>query len=347
MASLPEHWESDYDGSRWFFRYKPTGIIQYTFPKPGDEFPEHIDATAGPLDLPPEEKLVSQQQVKRRSTTDGQPVQPLVNKETDQVVSATLAKGEGVGFWFQPDYMYLGPGSYDISPVNEHDEEQELAFARGESEKRNFDQGAPQSAAGAPLGQSIQLAAPPGNLAELPTESTAQCLEELHPPPVELPDHRVMVDDPNPLAYANAFDIAPVELPTESQPADYYRSAPQTAQQVSSSGAEDWYRTHSQDTHATAGQWEQPVVQSSTPGSYIGAPGKPPVQYQPYNPTQRVASEGHFSQHSPAASYSGQIEPPSSIEKGNASERIPATPIPLGNLATRRTGRRDRAFLVQ
>ncbi|KAK0651701.1 hypothetical protein B0T16DRAFT_489668 [Cercophora newfieldiana] len=120
MTSLPEHWESDYDGNRWFYRYRPTGIVQYTFPKPGDEYPEYIDASAPPLDLPPEEKLVSQQQLKRRSTAERSG--SLSNKSKDgsnEVTSATLAKGEG-GFWFEPDYMYLG----NVSPLQEEIEEE-------------------------------------------------------------------------------------------------------------------------------------------------------------------------------------------------------------------------------
>lgn len=37
MASFPDGWESDFDGERWFYRYKPTGFTQYHFPKAGDE----------------------------------------------------------------------------------------------------------------------------------------------------------------------------------------------------------------------------------------------------------------------------------------------------------------------
>ncbi len=36
MAALPEGWEADYDGTRWFYRYKPLGLTQYRFPKDGD-----------------------------------------------------------------------------------------------------------------------------------------------------------------------------------------------------------------------------------------------------------------------------------------------------------------------
>ena len=50
--------------------------------------------------------------------------------------------GEGAGFWFQPDFMYLGPGSYnDISPVDEHDDEQVgLGFGRNKGSDSDANQ---------------------------------------------------------------------------------------------------------------------------------------------------------------------------------------------------------------
>ncbi|KAJ9157105.1 hypothetical protein NKR19_g3847 [Coniochaeta hoffmannii] len=125
MASLPEGWEFDYDGHRWFYRYKPSGVVQYHFPKPGDEFPEFIDAFSPPPSLAPEEKLESQHQVKRRSTTGDNSGKP-GGQRKNGTPGATLFESDeagGGGSWFQPDsFMYLGPGSYnDISP--EQDEE--------------------------------------------------------------------------------------------------------------------------------------------------------------------------------------------------------------------------------
>ncbi len=120
MAALPANWEFDYDGSRWFYRYKPTGLVQYHFPKDGDEYPEFVDSFAPPVDLAPEEKLESQQQLKRRSTTSGHPSSRAQGSKPkrDGSASATLAGADdGGGYWFPDSYMYLGPGGYnDLSP---------------------------------------------------------------------------------------------------------------------------------------------------------------------------------------------------------------------------------------
>src|SRR6187549_1099746 len=82
MSELPEGWESDYDGSRWFFRYKPTGNVQFHFPQPGDEYAEFIDSFAPLPDLTPEERLESDRQVKRRATTSENKSTPRARRAT-------------------------------------------------------------------------------------------------------------------------------------------------------------------------------------------------------------------------------------------------------------------------
>lgn len=301
-----------------FFRYKPTGIVQYTFPKPGDEFPEFIDAAAPPLDLPPEEKLVSQQQVKRRGTADSSSVKSPVAKQGDEVTSATLAKGEGGGFWFQPDFMYLGPGSYnDISPVDEQDEEQVgLGFggkkgSGGQKESEtDADQAArshrsPETSAGTtPLASNSQTAvatpvlgsvtevaevavelparrAAIGVVAELPTETTARCRDETHPAPVELPDHRTTQSTSGPVSYSSAFDIGPVEMPTgetRSRATLPDVSEKRTAPPASSNS---WH-SHQNPT-------AQAVLQAHRPPSAAAEPAG--EKHQPYNPVRYVAPQ--------------------------------------------------------
>ncbi|PNP53450.1 hypothetical protein THARTR1_06144 [Trichoderma harzianum] len=144
MATLPTGWEWDYDGSRWLYRYKPTGHVQYHFPNAGDEFPDYIDARSPAPDLAPEERLESQQQVKRHASVSGTPVRAGEDRDgwrsrmsaTAQPVSAVwdgdfgreddhveeAEEEEGV---FQPEnFMFLGPGAYtDVSPLNEEEEE--------------------------------------------------------------------------------------------------------------------------------------------------------------------------------------------------------------------------------
>ncbi|TFB04627.1 hypothetical protein CCMA1212_003980 [Trichoderma ghanense] len=151
MATLPAGWEWDYDGSRWLYRYKPTGHVQYHFPSAGDEFPDYIDASSPAPDLAPEERLESQQQVKRHASVGGVPGRAAAREDRDgwrSRMSATArpvsavwdddfakdedarveeepeaeAEEEGV---FQPEnFMFLGPGTYtDVSPLVEEEEE--------------------------------------------------------------------------------------------------------------------------------------------------------------------------------------------------------------------------------
>ncbi|RSL50735.1 hypothetical protein CEP54_011767 [Fusarium duplospermum] len=137
MAGLPEGWDMDYDGQRWFYKYKPTGHIQYHFPKEGDEFPDFVDAATPAPDLAPEERLESQQQVRRHASTTTASAHAKARREengwetrmsaTARPVSAVWDGGGGDddNAVFQPEnFMYLGPGAYnDVSPLAEEEEE--------------------------------------------------------------------------------------------------------------------------------------------------------------------------------------------------------------------------------
>ncbi|KAK2053135.1 hypothetical protein LY76DRAFT_525227 [Colletotrichum caudatum] len=134
MSGLPPGWEWDYDGARWFYRYKPNGHVQFHFPKEGDEFPDFIDNFAPALELAPEEKLESQQQLKRRTTIDADPKSkmratggPLSDFAMDRSGFGgpqTNDDNDDGGFFFQPEnFMYLGPSAYtDISPDADEDD---------------------------------------------------------------------------------------------------------------------------------------------------------------------------------------------------------------------------------
>lgn len=140
MANLPQGWEWDYDGKRWFYKYKPTGHIQYHFPKEGDEFPDFVDAAEPAPILAPEERLESQQQLKRQTTVGGshKPRETLSPDSasssgrkngmtaTARPVSAVWdGDGENEEAVFQPEnFMFLGPGTYvDVSPLNDEEDE--------------------------------------------------------------------------------------------------------------------------------------------------------------------------------------------------------------------------------
>ncbi|CAK7241239.1 MAG: hypothetical protein STHCBS139747_002699 [Sporothrix thermara] len=128
MASLPEGWESDYDGNRWFFRYKATGAVQYIFPKEGDEFPEYFD-NFGPISQSytptPEERLESDRQRRKLGMPKRTPSSSTTARNRDdEPMSATVGRGD---FLDASSYDmfggFLGPASFtDVSPVDEHDD---------------------------------------------------------------------------------------------------------------------------------------------------------------------------------------------------------------------------------
>ncbi|KAF7549221.1 hypothetical protein G7046_g8417 [Stylonectria norvegica] len=145
MVGLPANWEWDYDGQRWFYKYKPTGHVQYHFPSEGDEFPDYIDAAAPAPILAPEERLESQQQVKRvTSTSGGSRASRSAAANNGSITGSnnawtsrmSAAGGPVSNVWqddadvggdamFQPEsFMFLGPGTYnDVSPLAEEEEE--------------------------------------------------------------------------------------------------------------------------------------------------------------------------------------------------------------------------------
>ncbi|KAL0943472.1 uncharacterized protein CTRU02_201359 [Colletotrichum truncatum] len=144
MSGLPPNWEWDYDGKRWFYRYKPNGHVQFHFPKEGDEFPDYFDALSPIPDLAPEEKLESQQQVKRRTTLDPDPKSkmratggPLADFGMNRsgFGGPGIDDDDGEDFYYQPEnLMYLGPGAYtDVSPLADEDERDEIPKDRRKS----------------------------------------------------------------------------------------------------------------------------------------------------------------------------------------------------------------------
>ena len=123
MNNLPPGWDLDYDGTRWFYKYRSTGLIQYTFPQEGDEFPDFVDASAPAPALAPEERLESQQQVRRRGDTGGgygrKSRAPEMSATGGPVSTTWDDDDDGEDGYFQPEnFMFLGPGPYnDVSPM--------------------------------------------------------------------------------------------------------------------------------------------------------------------------------------------------------------------------------------
>ncbi|KAM7198097.1 hypothetical protein V8F20_006342, partial [Naviculisporaceae sp. PSN 640] len=270
MATLPDNWESDYNGERWFYRYKPTGFTQFNFPKPGDEYPEYVDTFSAPPELSPEERLASQHQVKRRNTAGGDS-SPAKNKKENGLTSATMSgPADDDNYWYQPDgLMYMGPGGYtDVSPEADEDErlqgfggpatdskQKDVSPPGGssnvispvisaettpmagiskpatatpvlekigtvyEAETVEAEPAAPESPEEVPMLDGRRIYSPVGYMAELPSEHTAQCRDETHPDPVELPTQYHMTEaaaaQPSPYAYFDAFHIEAAELPAD------------------------------------------------------------------------------------------------------------------------------------
>ncbi|KAG7288920.1 hypothetical protein NEMBOFW57_005280 [Staphylotrichum longicolle] len=389
MASLPENWEWDYDGSRWFYRYKPTGLVQYTFPKPGDEFPEFVDFSSS-ADLAPEEKLVSQQQIKRRSTLGESSKQAGATTRQARATSNAISDPDdgAAPFWLQPDgLMYMGPGAYnDISPLLEEEEDERGGHHGVQADEKDNADGptpGPTAVAGtatspdlakttpvtvstvATPNQAVVLPArshispvvsvettphasnsqpavatpeldstaiveviqavpvdvtvvhepevplldsrqvpynPIGFVAELASELTARCDDEINPAPVEMPSNEIMMDTSEPLPYANAFHLAPVELASDEAPAR--RTATRNVVEDKSLASQHPGHERVQEQQQKAYQAVQdllnrpykPAAQTSLPqpATTLTQPPNPnpdpaPAKFQPYNPSRNAA----------------------------------------------------------
>ncbi|KAF1738939.1 hypothetical protein CRV24_000868 [Beauveria bassiana] len=154
-TDLPDGWEWDYDGTRWFYTFKANGHVQYHFPSDGDEFPDFVGVV--PAALEPEERLASHQQVKRatgapperkkKNSKDGRGNRMTattprpVGIEWDGDVGAGSSEedeGEEAGsrVVFEPEnLMFLGPQTYaEVSPLIEEEEEAAKRTVVGDEE---------------------------------------------------------------------------------------------------------------------------------------------------------------------------------------------------------------------
>lgn len=233
MPGLPLGWESDYDGTRWFYTYKPTGHIQYHFPSEGDEFPDFVDALSPAPVLAPEERLESQQQVKRHgSTHHGRPIEK-ENILPWQVASpgpsargggmtstarpvSFLWEGDDVGaeegkeedVVFRPEsFMFLGPGTYnDVSPLVDEEEEAARRVVAGDARSKGVSPNA--SVATTPQVEKSKLEAvsdsPPKTHHVSTTGEHHEVEEKLEPSPAVEETHVIHMIDSREL---------PLELP--------------------------------------------------------------------------------------------------------------------------------------
>ncbi|KAI2621585.1 hypothetical protein GGS21DRAFT_535717 [Xylaria nigripes] len=211
MATLPDGWESDYDGTRWLYRYKPTGTIQYRFPQPGDEFAEFLlDAGTGPLQLSDEEKLaIEQAKQKDSSGRDG-------NTESGMKASGSRMENQETGPIGKGDGMssagYFDPSNY--------------MYFSGACDDGDDDSGAVELPEAGP-----QIWSPVGYVAELATQETVKCAEELAPveldatPSILAPNHTNASQQPAellPLRHPGEKTANPMHTHPAMQPVDSY-----------------------------------------------------------------------------------------------------------------------------
>ncbi|KAF9877033.1 hypothetical protein CkaCkLH20_05299 [Colletotrichum karsti] len=213
MSALPANWEWDYDGTRWFYRYKPNGHVQFHFPKEGDEFPDFIDIMSPIPDLAPEERLESQQQLKRRTGVDVDSKSkmratggPLDDFGMNRSGFGGPLTDEEDGFLYQPEnFMYLGPGAYtDVSPLADEEERDHIANSRRKN-KSNGDEG---------KDKTMLDAAGTDKAGVSPLQSATNTPSVVHSTPV-----RESVAVPQPVAEDAVLVISTQELPGPTQPA--------------------------------------------------------------------------------------------------------------------------------
>ncbi|KAI1166353.1 hypothetical protein F5B18DRAFT_606925 [Nemania serpens] len=309
MSGLPGGWESDYDGTRWFYRYKATGMIQYHFPQPGDEFAEFLlDAGTGPFQLTPEDSLAIEQQSKRRSLTsldnDAKSGTKTSGSRRERKRIEAIEEEEGMsatGYFDPSSFMYFPDNP---SPVGDDDGEGSVSgngvngdtrnMAAGISSGSSKSQSSNVQPAAVELPESgQQMWSPVGYVAELATQDTVLCAEELAP--VELDATSFA---PGPIQ-TNMAQL-PAELPTHRTPVEAKAPDPrptQPAMQPASQQAGSYPLVSASFAYPTLRANMNPVSSGAT--SMINAPtslGTNPAElgqnkYQPWKPTQSVVEQ--------------------------------------------------------
>lgn len=119
MDGLPVGWESDYDGSRWLYRFTPTGHTQFGFPKPGDEFPQFDTPGAGPIAFTSDERLMYEQQLKLRGAGLSTSESPATGKGKAGTKNDNFGTKSTSGYFDPSGFMYLGEGEDDVEDYSD------------------------------------------------------------------------------------------------------------------------------------------------------------------------------------------------------------------------------------
>ncbi|KAI0143751.1 hypothetical protein GGR57DRAFT_342909 [Xylariaceae sp. FL1272] len=291
MARLPDGWESDYDGTRWFYRYKATGTVQYHFPQPGDEYAEFfLDDGSGPLELTPEESLAIERQAKRRSgmggetetTSDTTRSESKRDNKKIEAIGEKDSNGMSATGYFDPSSFMFSGGYSDISPMDNDSPRLDSVLTTTNTHP---------TAAELPEGDR-QMWSPVGFVAELATQDTIKCAEELAP--VEL--------DAASFAPAsiqtNITQNAPTELPTHRSPVEEKAPEPKwtppTAQPVGSYPlvSASFSFPPLKDSSATSQDVPSTGQGTTDKPSHEPQPvGNGQNRYHPWNPIHEVAQQ--------------------------------------------------------
>ncbi|RYP22349.1 hypothetical protein DL765_001701 [Monosporascus sp. GIB2] len=323
MFGLPEGWESDYDGQRWFYRYKPNGLIQFQFPQPGDEFPTFVGDNG---ELEPEERLASELQLRQKKAQE--PNAPgdtkrssSRRKKTVEEVNDDESLMGATGYFDPSSFMYFGPEeSNDAGPkADEGDIEAEGTECKGVEESSDNAVDPVQSPGPTPSTVNSELATNPplasdesskpvnvaaelpgenepkwsplGIVAELAGSHTVKCADELAP--VELdatPAIRpVMAELPADSCPVKRKTPQPRPTPAPMQPVDSYPL-------VSASFSYPPLRTaENPSKSSTRVEEAQPQKQTDIPSEEGRTSAeKTQIKYQPFKPGQQTgeAKEG-------------------------------------------------------
>ncbi|KAF2963262.1 hypothetical protein GQX73_g10306 [Xylaria multiplex] len=323
MMSLPEGWQSDYDGTRWLFRHEASGAEQYHFPQAGDEYAGFLhDVGTGPVELTPEDSLAIEQQAKRRSISGWE----------NDAKSGTRASGgkrekKKIEEIEEENGIMSATGYYDpmlylvalnnVSPLGA-DEGERTAQTTKDTRNAALDitpEATPPNSNSEPILNQLeiqppstsllnthmvatelprgshQIWSPVGYVAELATQETVKCAEELAP---------VELDATSSAPVSVRTDIAqePAELPTHRSPVEEKAHSPKptqtTTQLVDSSSL-----TSASFAYLPSKPQGNPINRVLSSASIRRKPVSPGVnavnlgqnKYQPWKPTQGVVDQ--------------------------------------------------------
>ncbi|KAI4594930.1 tRNA (adenine-N(1)-)-methyltransferase catalytic subunit trm61 [Pestalotiopsis sp. 9143b] len=300
MSGLAAGWEADYDGSRWFYRYKSTGLTQYTFPKAGDEFPEHVGTGHEAFNLAPEERLASNRQVKKRTSPSSSPTRG--SRGAAAVVggmSATTGYFDPLAWHDDFDVSPDTPGGGDLKGQGTVSEPAStvpsLAATPASAPPATLASGSPDAVDGVVVGgenDSVSAAieeaivhmldgrpiarevsgthqthttssqsSPIGNVAELPSGDTAKCAEELAP--IEMDGAS---SEPG-FSGTHVNPYAPAELSNEGVSTQAKKPESEKSNLTATSGRQDVPQT---EKIVTVGDIQRIGIKAWTPAGRLG-----------------------------------------------------------------------------